>query len=146
MNRQRLGLVQTSAKVRKGRLHMSEYNVVQERLPYEPWVTLCDEESTYHLPVEGSFVSKLFAFPITKRHLSILEIDPERFYFLFAVLHRVYRLKSSAVALDVDEKFDQILCEPQPLVVRLLDRADAENNRAISAHVSKLTGRDLESL
>lgn len=125
---------------------MSECRAVFERRPFEPWVTLRSEEFVYHLPVDCSVVTKVFPFVITKRHLSILETDPERFYFLFALLHHAYQMRNLAAAPDTDANFDRILFEPEPKVEKFLDQADAVSNGAISAHVSRLTARDLGSL
>ena len=75
---------------------MTMEKVVLERKPYELWVTKQGDQLTYHLPVESGFASVRFIFAITADHPAVLKTDDERYYFLFAVLHRRYQIQNLA--------------------------------------------------
>ena len=87
-------------------------------------------------------------FPLRDHEAPI--IHPRNRYrtllFLFALLNHAYQIRNPAAAPDTDANIDKILFEHIPMVEKLLDRADAVSHGAISAHVSRLTGRNLESL
>jgi len=125
---------------------MSVETVVLERKPYEPWVTEQDDHLTYHLPVESGFASLLFKFSITSDQLTILEADEERYYFLFAVLHRRYQMQNPASAPNTDRHFNLILFPPTSEVERLLNLEDAEGNGAVSNLIRITMGRDQKKM
>ena len=79
-----------------GNRKMTTGKVVLERKPYELWVTKQGDQLTYHLPVESGFASVRFTFAITADHPAVLKTDDERYYFLFAVLHRRYQIQNLA--------------------------------------------------
>ena len=115
--------------------------VVFKHEPYEPWVTKQGEQLIYHLPVESGFASLLFTFVISDKHLSVLKTDNERYYFLFAVLHRRYQMKNPASAPKADRHFDLILLGDIPDVERLLNLEDTEGNGAVSNLIQSRMGR-----
>ncbi|MBT2131512.1 hypothetical protein [Aliiroseovarius lamellibrachiae] len=121
---------------------MTMEKVVLERKPYEPWVAKQGDQLTYHLPVESGFASLLFTFAITADHLAVLKADDERYYFLFAVLHRRYQMQNPASAPKVDRHFDRVLFGDIPDVERLLNLQDAEGNGAVSNLIRITMGRE----
>jgi hypothetical protein len=121
---------------------MTTEKVVLERKPYEPWVTKQGNQLAYHLPVESGFASLLFTFAITADHLAVLRADEERYYFLFAVLHRRYQMQNPASAPKADRHFDLVLFGDIPDVERLLNLQDAEGNGAVSNLIRITMGRE----
>lgn len=125
---------------------MTTEKIVFERKPYEPWVTKQGDQLTYHLPVESGFASLLFTFPITEDELAVLKADEERYYFLFAILHRRYQMQNPASAPKADRHFDLVLFGDTPDVEKLLNLQDAESNGAVSNLIRIKMGREQEPM
>lgn len=101
---------------------------------------------TYHLPVESGFRSLMFTFVITADQLAVLEADEERYYFLFAILHRRYQMQSPAFAPKTDRHFDLVLFGAVAEVERLLNLEDAEGHGAVSNLIRITMGRDQQRM
>jgi len=125
---------------------MAIERVIFERKPFEPWVTEQGDQLTYHLPVESGFASLLFTFAITAEELAVLKTNEERYYFLFAILHRQYQMKNPRTAPKVDKHFDLVLFGNIPDVERLLNLRNSEGNGAVSNLVRITMKRDLEPM
>ncbi len=125
---------------------MSTDHTVFERKPHEPWVTKLGDQLTYHLPVESGFASLQFSFAITTDELAVLRDDEERFYFLFAILHRQYQMQNPTSAPKTDRHFDLVLFGNIPDVERLLNLHDKKSNGAVSNLIRITMGRDIEPM
>lgn len=100
---------------------------------WEPYVTKDrDRGLVYRLPVESGFASKFVKLKISDEHLSILQSDDERFYFLFAFLHWLFQRCPMTDHQTAENHLETILLSPKNEVEELLNRVDAESNGAVS--------------
>lgn len=100
----------------------------------------------YRLPVESGFASKFVKLKITDEHLSILQSDDERFYFLFAFLHWLFQRYPMTDHQTAENHLEAILLSPKNEVEELLNRVDAESNGAVSHFAKQKMGRHGERL
>ena len=107
-----------------------------KRGSWEPIVQDDGQQLILFVPIASGHLSFSIEFSVTDQDLRVLRENEERYYFLFAYLHRKYQMHPKRSLLQ-DDDIGLILHGPRHDVENLLTKADKTSNGAISNHASK---------
>ncbi|WP_176045785.1 hypothetical protein [Burkholderia sp. BCC1644] len=107
--------------------------VLVSRDPHAPVVIERDGRLLYRIYIESGHASFYRDFPVDPDAVRVLRDDAERYYFLFAALHRPYQLSVTNLSdAERERYFSTILLAGRDEVEAFMSELDRASNGAVA--------------